>query len=240
MKKVLILWTGGLDSTYLIIKNLFLGNKVYLGYVNISNNENCMIAEHNARVTILKYIDKLMSKINFKGKLVTQVKQLCSISIDDGTDFPYAQVPLFFIPLTNCIFTYDEIQMGYVNGDYHNSDLFISKFSNIYNSYIDLITTDITGDCADIKQIAKLTFPLSNTTKQEEILLFKSIDNKYKTKILDNLVHCENIQEKDGKYVSCNECGACNKFENAYDSLEGKNYYLSMQGKRDEVKYEDK
>lgn len=222
MKKVLILWTGGLDSTYLIFKNLFMGNEVYMGYVDIRNNDICMKGEVQARDRLLKYIKTLQDKISFKGRLCLEVMKLCEISVNYESDFPFAQVPLFFIPITANLMSYNEIQLGFVYGDYENSDLFIQKLNNIYNGYVDLITTPITGKRKILykSDIAKLTFPLSNTTKQEEILFIKSIDNKYKTKILNNLVHCEDLQEQEGgSIVPCGECKACRNYQKAYESL---------------------
>lgn len=44
-KKVAVLFSSGLDSTYLIWKNLNEGNEVFPIYITISNNENKTILE---------------------------------------------------------------------------------------------------------------------------------------------------------------------------------------------------
>ena len=57
MKNVFILWSGGLDSTYLIYKNLNEGNKVISGYVSLLNNGKKVDMERQA-------IEKLKEEFN--------------------------------------------------------------------------------------------------------------------------------------------------------------------------------
>jgi len=52
MKKVAVLFSGGLDSTYLVWKNLNEGNIVYPIYIEIENNITKTILEKN-RIELL-------------------------------------------------------------------------------------------------------------------------------------------------------------------------------------------
>lgn len=215
MKKVAILWTGGLDSTYLIIKNLFLGNRIHLYYVDIKNNENDMKAESIARDKLLKDIKKICKNIDMKGTLDTDIDKITNIELPLGQDYPFPQVPLFFPAILSIIFSYDEIQLGYVFNDYGYVTEFTNRLQTIYKDYLDLGLSkeEYTGN------VAKLRFPLIETTKQEEILLFQSLDNKYKTHFLKSMIHCEEVKEVDGVLCNCGECSACDNYNNALNSL---------------------
>lgn len=215
MKKVAILWTGGLDSTYLIIKNLLLGNNIYLYYVDIINNGDDMKAETIARSKLIKDIRKLCKNIDVEGKIPRDVEKLVSIKLHYGQDYPFPQVPLFFPAILSLIFSYDEIQLGYVYNDYGYVSEFTTKLQTIYKDYIDL---SLSKDNSDVIP-AKLRFPLVEVTKQEEILFFERLDSRYKTHFLKNMIHCENVKEVNGILGNCNECKACDNYNNALESL---------------------
>lgn len=216
MKKIAIMWTGGLDSTYLIMKNLFLGNTIYLYYVDIINNGDDMKAESIARDKLLKDIKKVCKNIDIDGKLSGDIKKLISIELLEGQDYPFPQVPLFFPAILSLIFSFDEIQLGYVYNDYGYVKEFTEGLQTIYKDYIKL---DMSKEINDLK-IAELRFPLIEVTKQEEILFFESLDNKYKTHFLKNMIHCENVKEINGVLSNCNECKACDNYNNALESLD--------------------
>lgn len=218
MKKVAILWTGGLDSTYLIIKNLLLGNTIYLYYVDIVNNKDNMKAEDTARNKLLKDIKKICNNIDIKGIISNNVEKLISIELLQGQDYPFPQVPLFFPAVLSLIFSFDEIQLGYVYNDYECVKEFTTNLQNIYKNYIDLSLIKGSYD----NNIAELKFPLIEVTKQEEILFFERLDSKYKTHFLKNIIHCEDVKSIKGTLSNCNECNACHNYNIAYNSLNKK------------------
>lgn len=215
MKKIAILWTGGLDSTYLIIKNLLLGNSVHLYYVDILNNEDDMKAETIARDKLLKDIKKVCKNIDIGGQVSSDIKKLISIELLEGQDYPFPQVPLFFPAILSLIFSFDEIQLGYVYNDYGYVKEFTEGLQTIYKDYIKL---DLSEGASNFK-VAKLRFPLIEVTKQEEILFFESLDSRYKTHFLKNMIHCENVKEVNGVLSNCNDCKACDNYNNALESL---------------------
>ena len=54
MANIFCLWSGGLDSTFMIDKLLKEGNTVVVGYIEILNNPRQMERERNARKIMTK------------------------------------------------------------------------------------------------------------------------------------------------------------------------------------------
>ena len=64
VKRVGVLFSGGLDSTYLVWKNLKEGNTVVPIYLEIANNEDKSKLEKN-RIELLR---KVFNKLHSKGR----------------------------------------------------------------------------------------------------------------------------------------------------------------------------
>jgi 7-cyano-7-deazaguanine synthase in queuosine biosynthesis len=73
MKKVAVLFSGGLDSTYLIWKNLKDGNQVFPIYVEIQNNETKTILEKNRTELLFREFSK---EFNSPEKYIRQIHEI--------------------------------------------------------------------------------------------------------------------------------------------------------------------
>lgn len=215
-KNILILWTGGLDSTYLLIRNLQKDNKIYTGFVNIGNNEEPMSAEKEARGKLRVDIQKIHNEAKYKGSWVhpNTDYELNYITQYSFQDYPYGQLPLFINSIVSCMDSFDEIQMAFVYNDYNNVKGFTKRVRDIYNGYKRLMldtTIEPTMTEYAIWHPAKLKFPLTKTTKVDEILYIYDLDQKYGTHILENTVHCERCTTD-----KC-DCNSCKNYNNAYE-----------------------
>jgi 7-cyano-7-deazaguanine synthase in queuosine biosynthesis len=223
-KKVAVLFSGGLDSTYLIWDNLKKGNTVIPVYFTIINNGDKPQLERNR-------IDLLYKKFyETYGGLIKEPENVISLEVTKlGSNLHFHQVPVWILGLQFCQISYlDEIQIGYVMNDDIVS--YINDIKKIYNSYKGILD----------KQI-KLKFPLLKINKE---YIFKELPKKYR----DLTVTCENpkiIGDDNAtilNYEPCGNCPACikkihvcNEFDNIpenYKKLEILNSidYLSKFG----------
>lgn len=171
-KQVGVLFSGGLDSTYLIYKNLKEGNYVRPYYIEIENNENKVILEKNRTKLLIE---------EFKKEFPNQISNMCygmEIHVDQCCGLRYTQMPIWMLGL---LFfqeeSIDEFHIGYVCGDDMIS--YLDDIKKIHKSY-DIFTNSKT----------KLKFPLSKTHKME---MYDGLPKKY----LSLTVTCENPKIKD-------------------------------------------
>lgn len=196
-KKIGVLFSGGLDSTYLIWKNLKEGNEVYPIYIEIDNNYNKSILEKN-RINLL--YQKFTEEFNVNHQIkIYPVDYALNVKVNShGNGLMFKQIPIWiFGVLFQCGIDYDEIHIGYVMND--DAISYISDIKKIYSSYKSI--TDI--------QIP-LKFPLVKINKYQ---MAGELPSKY----FDLVVSCENpiIKESKGveivEYEPCCECEACMK-----------------------------
>lgn len=193
MHEVGVLFSGGLDSTYLIWKNLEDGNIVYPIYCELLNNE------HKTKVE-KKVIENLLSL--FQKEYDDQIKNINYISEilikSHHINLIFKQLPIWMINiLYSNLDIYDEIQIGYVMND----DIipYIGEVKNIYDAFKPFM-----------EYHPKLTFPLIKNKKE---IIIPYLPDRYKEQIFS----CENPQmlyesnNVDFDYKPCCECEACNK-----------------------------
>ena len=129
MKRVGILFSGGLDSTYLLWKNLKDGNEVTPIYVEIKNNSEKTKLELNRIKLIHKYLKKdfgeLLKDIHYSYEITVEVRE---------NSLYLRQVPLWILSI---IFSQDlpvdKFEIGYVVGD--DAISYLKEIKNIYRSY---------------------------------------------------------------------------------------------------------
>jgi 7-cyano-7-deazaguanine synthase in queuosine biosynthesis len=204
MKNVGVLFSGGVDSTYLIWKNLKEGNRVHPYYIEIKNNENKTKLEKNR-------IELLFTE--FKKEypdLITNIKYGMDIYITESNGLSYVQMPIW---LLGVLFfsdrNIDEFQIGYVCGDDMVS--YVDDILKIYNSYKSVKNYDV-----------KLKFPI---LKMHKDIIYSELPPKY----LSLTVTCENptIIEGNGDiidYTPCCHCNPCKKIMSSYLSFYGSKY----------------
>lgn len=194
-KNVSILFSSGLDSTYLMWKNLKKGNTVTPYYINIKNNEAKSLLEQNrARLLIKMFQEEFPYKVSD-----LKVGIDISINISFDSTLKYVQMPIWILSLLYCTTeTTDEFQLGYVCGDDMVS--YIDDIQKIYKSYSSILRKKV-----------KLTFPLIKTCKRD---MLENLPENY----FNLTVTCEQpiIVEKTRdseliEYVPCCECDPCKK-----------------------------
>jgi len=225
-KKIAIFFSGGLDSTYLVWKNLNDGNEVYPFYVEIENNRNKTILEKNRVELLFEEFSKEFNKSELKIQSIKHLMNICINSCYDD-ELKFKQLPIWILgALYLQCRNFDEIQIAYVSND--DAISYLSEIQAIYNSYSSIIDN-----------IKPLTFPLVKIKKEE-------IANELPKQYLDLIISCEmpkiigSIDAKIIEYEPCCECVPCkhiissnyyglNKYPNRYNkNLIKQNAYVLL------------
>ena len=190
-KKVAVLFSGGLDSTYLVWKNLTDGNEVQPIYIEIENNQTKSIIEKN-RIKLLH--GEFRKEFNNNIRDIQYALNVSVKASEDSLHFKQLPIWIFGIVFLQSI-KVDEIQIGYVCND--DAIPYLDDIQNIYKSYQTV--------CEPMKP---LVFPLVKSKKWE---MAHELPMKYR----DLIFSCENakiIGAKDAGYVKyepCCECASC-------------------------------
>ena len=194
-KKVGVLFSGGLDSTYLVWKNLKDGNEVVPIYIEITNNTTKTILEKN-RIELLfkEFADEYNTEDNHKIDCIQYVVQVGVCASEDSLYFK--QVPVWIVGLMFCqSMGVDELQIGYVGND--DAISYLDDIKKIYKSY---------GSIQE--KLTPLTFPLM---KERKLELGHELPERYREFIFS----CENatiIGSETAEFIEykpCCTCGAC-------------------------------
>ena len=190
-KKIGVLFSSGLDSTYLVWKNLNDGNQVVPIYIEINNNKVKSIIEKNRIGLLHKEFEK---EFNTKIKDIQYIMDVGVLANEDSLYF--RQVPIWILGIMFCqSLDIDEIQIGYVGND--DSISYLHDIQKIYKSYQSISN-----------KLIPLKFPLAKKRKWE---LGQDLPKKY----LDLIFSCENaniIGSEDAyniEYEPCCECAPC-------------------------------
>lgn len=185
-KNIVILFTGGLDSTYLLYKNLKEGNHVYLVYTKIENNTNKTKSELHVIDEIIVEMNRLFSPCN----ITIKYNSVDIYSNSGGIRFK--QLPAHLLSM---IYSIDdlqsEIQLGYCMNDDMIS--YIEDFKLLYESYMPF--------CA--KGMPELTFPLMKIAKWQML-------DELPQSLKDLVFSCEEPQDL---CKPCGSCDSCKKYE---------------------------
>jgi len=204
MKKIGVLFSGGLDSTYLVWKNLNDGNQVIPIYVEIENNGNKSILEKN-RIKLL--YEKFAKEFNNDDNTyIHNINYAISVGVHAREDSLHLkQIPVWIFSLMFMqSMDIDEIQIGYIMND--DAISYLDDIQTIYKSYQPI--------CEPMKP---LFFPLTKKKKWE---IVRKLPKEY----LELIVSCENpriISDENVKFVEyepCCNCTPCNSIINS-------NYY---------------
>jgi len=197
MKKVAVLFSGGLDSTYLVWKNLKDGNQVFPIYIEIENNDVKSILEKN-RIELLyqEFSKEFNSPENYERK-IHEIHHAISVGVKANENSLYfKQIPIWIFSLMFMqSMNVDEIQIGYVCNDDEIS--YLDDIQNIYKSYQVI--------CEPMKP---LVFPLIKWKKWK---IIEELPKQYR----ELIISCENpkiINDKNSKiveYEPCCECAPC-------------------------------
>ena len=100
-KKVAILFSGGLDSTYLVWKNLTDGNEVYPIYIEIENNQNKTILEKN-RIKLLwrEFKNEFNYNKLINKSLLHDIQYVLKVNVSSREDSLYfKQIPIWMFAM---------------------------------------------------------------------------------------------------------------------------------------------
>ncbi len=189
-KTVAILFTGGLDSTYLMYKNLQEGHIIYPFYVNVNNNKNKAEIEIQQSNLIIEEFRK-----HYKQE-INQLVNICDIDMHFINQNSYAlvQAPMWVFAISWLQGHFDEIQIGYVMNDCAIS--YLNEIKSIYKSFNKLYGREH-------KKQVPLTFPIS---KVDKISIFQQMPQYVKHLIFS----CE--APINGKCCNHN-CDTCKKYQ---------------------------
>jgi 7-cyano-7-deazaguanine synthase in queuosine biosynthesis len=192
--KVLIPWSGGLDSTYLVFKALSEGHEVTTCSFILTNNKGQVEMEKLARKNIKKLIDKTFPKAN-----ISYIESI-EINIDRYVGEIILGQPVLWIMssmfnLTNDI---DEIWMGYVMND--DAVSYTKEILNLYEA------------CKPFSAITKfpvIKFPIIKHKKYDLMDEYKGMK--------DLISFCETpdfmTYKEANIYLPCGHCESCLKHQ---------------------------
>jgi len=153
-KNVAILFSGGLDSTYLLWKNLTNGNTVTPYYNEILNNTSKSRIEKQQMAKIIGALrQQFGEKLNFPRYAAKTELYLSKWS----SSLKFRQTPIWLLSTLYMDQNFDEIQIGYVAND--DSIPYIKEIKQTYNSLGWMLSTE--------KHRPELTFPLYQKPKFE-------------------------------------------------------------------------
>lgn len=184
MKKVFVLWSAGVDSTYLILYLLQKGYKVDAGYIKLLQNEKQTIRELEAINRLLPLIDD----VNFTYRGV-----LNEVNIVNSGNVILNQIPIFITALYH-LEKYEEFAMGFIMND--DTISWIPEIIACYEGFRPLVCN-----------LPKLTFPL---IKLKKATLYNSLP----IKIQKQVEWCEDEDDKyDPETKKCDSCHSCKRME---------------------------
>ncbi len=199
-KRILLPFSSGLDSTYLLYKNLKEGNKVDTIYIEIENNLHKSRIEKIHRVKLIN----ILSQSNLINKDLGTVFKTSVSSFNHNLSLNQPLIWLTGLQYCN-LSEYDEVEFGYIIGDCAIS--FIPEITNIYNSMNKLQDYYFSN-----KKSAKLKFPI---IKYYKFQIFEQLLN-YSDELVKYIWSCENPNiledtEEFYKYAPCEECASCKR-----------------------------
>jgi 7-cyano-7-deazaguanine synthase in queuosine biosynthesis len=215
MKKCLIFFSGGIDSTYLLIKNLELNNYIYPVYLDIDGINPTQKEQE------LLAIDKIL----FELKNHNQIHAFKNFKLSWLATMQPIQMPQMFITWAWHIAMlgsyydnggFDEVQLAYCLNDCAVS--YIKQMENLWDSFTDFIGLENKYDSFPHDRVPpKLYFPLTAISKSSMVAY---LSDKYPN-ILKNCWWCENPHisedweiERFGfpeGVIPCGKCPSCRR-----------------------------
>ena len=194
MKKVpLILWSGGLDSTYLLWDRLSNGYIVDVLYVALSNNDSNNKREEKARNKLRKILDKADYSAKIRMEKYHYIPEIKNNTL---------QLPQPLLWNEGMVLNYNKdihtcVEIGYVKGDdfWHFRDK-ISEYQKLMFKVHHEVDVSI-------------DYPLEWISKAT--IIDRMSEDETGKQLLDNIRYCEDGESKD----PCGQCPSCIKHEEA-------------------------
>ncbi len=190
MKKHLIVWSGGLDSTAIIMKALAEAVKFHTVYFELGNN----IAKTKKELLVRAEIKKLIEErydIDWWTDYTIRIPEFTYHNyISNGQPIAW----LFGLTMFTNTY-YENIMLGYVKGDdfWHVRHDFIKAYENLQK---------VDGK----EKVPPLAFPLEWCTKKDVVDLYNT---KFRRRIAHMTWTCDG--SIGGKLHACGQCTACKR-----------------------------
>lgn len=177
MAKFHVLWSGGLDSTYLITKLLSEGHDVSASYCEIKGN----VHKTSRELKAIEVLRSLIQHPNFK-----YAGTLLSVDVYSGVLTKFSQMPVWMLALLCSGGTSsDYVAVGYCMADQAISHL--DDLKSIWKSYESLTYTG---------KLPELVFPLAKVDKRTMV-------EELSEEVFAATTWCEGINAPCGKCPPC-------------------------------------
>jgi 7-cyano-7-deazaguanine synthase in queuosine biosynthesis len=195
--KVLIPWSGGLDSTFLVNLAIEKGCKVDVCYFKIDNNTEKTQCEHNARRAMLDYFSNKARTLN---QYFGDLGELFSFDVGhDHNRKPvgrFTQTPLWVVASAYCAADHDYVAMGFVMGDQTIS--WNREYKNLFDCY-KKIRHDVEEESS-----TELIFPIMRTPK--DYIWAQGLPYELR----EHIWFCESPRKIDeNSFEPCGHCKPC-------------------------------
>lgn len=193
-----VLFTGGLDSTYLVYKNLKEGNRVQPYYVYLENNATKAKREQIQMEKIWNVLNEMFPQKIMKPRTILETK----ITSSWYHKFALCQPPIWVFALSWIQSNVHALQVAYVEGD--DAVSYIDKIKNLYEAYRGFIYDEV---------LIPLEFPLINTSKAD-------IMWELPKELCEHIWSCEPQYTDREANKPCGECITCEKYRKLTKELE--------------------
>lgn len=185
--KIWVPWSGGVDSTYLLMMLASEGHEVHAGYIELANNTSKTARELAAIDAIIEIGFLRDLRVSYEGVLAKH--EILRLGAWEGR---YSQ-PLIW--LMGMLYASPDDADGIALGFVQNDDAI---------SYLDEISAAYVAMAALYRghSIPKLSFPLKKVSKQQAFVALPE-------KIRNLVTWCENHMEPD----RCGECVSCKRMK---------------------------
>lgn len=179
-KNILQFWSGGADSTYLLLQNLLAGHSITCTYININNNENKTKREDNARAYLKADIKKFCNYFNIEVPTYADESSIYINSPAQPVVGPQQVTFAMFGILLGQGF--DEVQLGVVKGDDSQDLKFAEKLTKVY--------TQEFGEFLSCP-CPKITMPIKEISKEIVYITLHGYDQVIGTNFIQHITCCE-------------------------------------------------
>lgn len=209
-KRILQFWSGGADSTYLLLQNLRCKYHIECAYIEIKNNQEKTKREKQAMELLKGDIEKFCDYFDL---LKPKYLEPCSINIEFAREMPVAPQQVTFATFSLLLGRdYDEVQLGIVLGDDSRG---ATLFEDMRNSYLNMV-----GDILSDEQFPHVVMPIADTSKEVIYLTLKGYDEAIGTDFINHLTCCEApTEEVCGKNDYSSLCKPCKTRLQVYKNL---------------------
>ena len=177
MSSYLVPWSGGLDSTALILRLVNEGHRVEALYTNLNNSAQ------DARQ--LKAVQRMHKLYFHKHHVDLNIVEGCSAGVAGGNPILLQQIVYHMFNIIRFVSYHEYVAMGFVMND--DAISFLDDIKTIYNSY----------NVISNKPLPELVFPLVKVKKH---MLYSELPDQLRKYI----TWCENDgKDKCGVCPSC-------------------------------------